>query len=64
VEQAVNEHQIIIDNGNIIIATGKELMSKADHIIALLPPPPPASIINITNTGAEKAASADSEAAA
>lgn len=59
VEQAVNEHQIIIDNGKIIIATGKELMSKADHIIALLPPPPPASIINITNTGATPEKPAD-----
>lgn len=45
VEQAVNEHKVIIDNG-------VKLIAKADHIISLLPPPQPASVINITNTGA------------
>lgn len=40
VEQAVNEHQVIIDNGKAIMATGKTLMDKADHIISLLPKPP------------------------
>lgn len=64
VEQAVNEHQVIIDNGRTIIATGKSLMDKADQIIALLPPPPPASVINITNAAAsDKPAAADGEAA-
>lgn len=54
VEQAVNEHQIII-------AAGKTLLDKADQIIKLLPPPP-----NITNTGAatEKPADAEGSAAA
>lgn len=39
VEQAVNEHQIIIDNGKAIMTTGQTLMDKADHIISLLPVP-------------------------
>jgi len=47
VEQAVNEHQTIIENGKTIIATGRVLIDKANHIISLLPPPPPASVINI-----------------
>ncbi len=63
VEQAVNEHQIIIENGKVIIATGKELMAKADHIISLLPPPQPSSVINITNAATPTASDAgDAEA--
>jgi len=56
VEQAVNEHQIIIDNSNIIIATGKELMAKADHIISLFPPAPPPSVTNITTVNTASSA--------
>lgn len=48
VEQAVNEHQTIIENGKTVIATGKVLIDKANHIIALLPPPPPN--VTIVNT--------------
>lgn len=42
VEQAVNEHQIIIE-------TGRALLAKADEIIRLLPPPPPPPATNIVN---------------
>lgn len=49
VEQAVNEHQVIIENGRIVIETGKVLIEKADRIIALLPPTPPPAVTNITN---------------
>lgn len=56
VEQAVNEHQTIIE-------TGKVLIAKADHIISLLPPPQPASVINITNTAAPDAAQSPADAA-
>lgn len=38
VEQAVNEHQTIID-------AGKQLIAKADHIISLFPPTPPDKVI-------------------
>jgi hypothetical protein len=54
VEQAVNEHQTIIDNGKVIIETGNTLVTKADHIIALLPPPPPAAT-NVVNVGKNEA---------
>jgi len=58
VEQAVNEHQTIIENGKTIIATGRVLIDKANHIISLLPPPPSASVINI-NTATPPAAPLD-----
>lgn len=51
VEQAVNEHQVIIDNGKAIMATGQTLMDKADHIISLLPPPAATTNVVNVNTG-------------
>lgn len=49
VQEAVNEHQVIID-------AGRQILKRCDEIIALLPPPPPnVTVINTAPTELPKA---------
>lgn len=50
VHEAVNDHQVIID-------AGKQILRRCDEIIALLPPPPPnVTVINTAPTEGSEAA--------